>query len=41
MRISHAYPIDIGVHEVQQHNSWLCQDDSNCNIKGKDGCSNI
>lgn len=41
MRINHAYPIDIGVHEAQHNNSWLCQDVTNCNIKGKDGCGNI
>lgn len=41
MRINHAYPIDIGAQEAEHNNSQLCQDDSNCNIKGKDGCGNI
>lgn len=41
MRINHAHPIDTGVHEVQHHNSWLCQDENNCNSKGKDGQGNI
>lgn len=41
MRINHAHPIDTGVHEVQHHNSWLCQDENNCNSRGKDGQGNI
>ena len=41
MRINHVHPTDTGVHEVQHHNSWLCQDENNGNSRGKDGQGNI